>query len=183
MTSFYTVTFTLILLEWGSVHTNYASTNFTLLSPFMFLRQSARSSGDSSSQNTHGGLWYLLHSLQCWSTSDFVIPSVISIYDFKQLMQVFEEFGGIMTPHMQQRLYIRSTQNDWYIHLLGFQHGWIDFPIVVGNNTTSTNCRDTLCFNHLVFHLLVQVSVNLRLVKHIALFLFNNTFHCSGSIK
>lgn len=71
----------------------------------MFLRHRDKSSGDSNSHETQGGLWYLLHSLQCWRARDFVIPSVISIYDFKQLMQVFDELGAIMTPHMQHRLY------------------------------------------------------------------------------
>jgi len=55
MTSFWTVSLTLILLEWGSVHTNPASMSFTLLSPFINLRQMERSSGDSSSTCLQGG--------------------------------------------------------------------------------------------------------------------------------
>jgi len=55
-TSFWIVSFTLSYLEWGSVQMKDASTSLTLLSPFMCLRQSWRSCGDSRSHYVHGGL-------------------------------------------------------------------------------------------------------------------------------
>lgn len=66
------------------------SISLIFLSPLMFFKQSVISSGDSNSQVTHGGLSYRLHSLQWFSVSCFDIPSVISIWDFKQLIHVFD---------------------------------------------------------------------------------------------
>lgn len=58
-TSFWTDNFSLILFEWASVQMKLASTSWTRFKPLIFLRQSERSSLDSSSQATHGGLKYL----------------------------------------------------------------------------------------------------------------------------
>jgi hypothetical protein len=112
------VILTLILLEWGSVQINEASTNFTLLRPLTNFKHKANSSGDSSSQWTQGGFRYLLQSLQWNSTVFLVIPSVISSWDFKQLMHVFDAFGVIITPHMQQRLKVKLINWNENIHLL-----------------------------------------------------------------
>jgi hypothetical protein len=70
----------------------------------MFFKQSDKSSGDSNSAFYQGGLKYLLHSLQWLKLIDFVIPSVTSIEDLRQLIQVFDSLGVIIIPHMQQRL-------------------------------------------------------------------------------
>ena len=60
-TSFCTVSLTLTLLEWGSVHTKPASTRWTLFRPFSLFRQMASSSRDSRVHETHaeGGWRYL----------------------------------------------------------------------------------------------------------------------------
>ena len=83
MTSFCTVILTFNLLEWGSVQMNPASIIFTLFNPFICFKHKAKSYGDSNSHETHGGLWYLLHSLQWWSYTDLDIPSDMSIFDFR----------------------------------------------------------------------------------------------------
>ena len=64
-TSFCTVSLTLTLLEWGSVHTKPASTRWTLFRPFSFFRQIASSSRDSRAHDTHaeGGWRYLRNQL------------------------------------------------------------------------------------------------------------------------
>lgn len=66
-----------------------ASIILTLFNPFMFLRQICKSSDDSNSASTHGGLLYLLHSLQWNMMSALGMPSVISISDLRQLIHVF----------------------------------------------------------------------------------------------
>ena len=65
--SFWTVIFTLIRREWGSVHTNSASTNFTcfkpmdymifdIAKPLIFFKQKASNSLLSGGASVHGGL-------------------------------------------------------------------------------------------------------------------------------
>lgn len=61
LTSFCTVSFVLIRLECGSVHTKAASTSLTLFSPRKRLMQTVRSSRDSHAHATQvrGGCKYL----------------------------------------------------------------------------------------------------------------------------
>ena len=100
--SFWQVTFTFRRLEWGSVQRKVASISFTLLRPFIYLRQRERSSGDSNAKWTHGGLRYLLHSLQCARLICLGIPSLMSILDWRQFMHVVWPLTAAMsTPHMQ----------------------------------------------------------------------------------
>jgi hypothetical protein len=61
---------TFILFECGSVHTKPASTSFTLLRPFSFFKQRARSSRDSKAHGTHSdGGWRYLYINQNYVTS------------------------------------------------------------------------------------------------------------------
>ena len=121
-TSFCTVSFTLIRFEWGSVHTKPASTSLTRLSPFTCFRQIAKSSPDSRWAWVQGGLKYRLHSRQCCIINCLGMPSVISIWDLRQLMQVFDWLGTINIPQMQQRL---SYLSEWkrFLHLVSLEEG------------------------------------------------------------
>jgi hypothetical protein len=78
---FCTVNLILMRRECGSVHTKLASTSFTLLMPLIFLRHSASSWRDSSSQCTHGGRKYLPHPRHQNKVTCLVMPSVMSTCD------------------------------------------------------------------------------------------------------
>jgi len=158
-TSFWIVSLTLILLEWASVQMKLASINLTLLSPFICLRQSAKSSADSSWQWTHGGLLYLPQFRQCWIDSCLGIPSEMSIEPLMQFMQVLDELGGVRARQTQQ--WLLKHKGTRHLHLgdsefIGVNlHDW-----VVGGRHDSG----------IVFHLLVfrsEQNVGLSCFYHI----------------
>lgn len=106
--SLWIVNFNFILREWGSVHLNAASISFTLLSPFIYLRQSAIISLDSRSIAAQGGRSQRLHILQKLRIPCFVIPSVTSVLFVMHLRQIFVlvKEGLNDNPHIQQRILV-----------------------------------------------------------------------------
>lgn len=91
-TSFWMVSLTLILFEWGSVHTKPASMRCTLLSPFSRVRQMRSNSLDSSAQDTHvfGGRRYLG---ECDGNKTFISPLQIGNHK-----QIFWKLSGHAQP-------------------------------------------------------------------------------------
>lgn len=100
-TSFWIVNLTLILLLWGSVQMNPASTNRTLFKPFNFFKHSVNSSRDSSSAVIHmpGGWRYRSQLRQKWICTCFGMPSVISTSLRIQLTHMLAALGGVGAPH------------------------------------------------------------------------------------
>src|SRR3989338_255850 len=105
-TSRWIVSFTFSRRECGSVHTNPASTSFTLLRPRSFFRHSVSSRGLSSGASIHavGGWWYRPHPRHHCTVICFGIPSVMSTWLRRQSMHMFALFGAISVPHMQHRM-------------------------------------------------------------------------------
>jgi hypothetical protein len=98
LTSFCTVSFVLMRLECGSVHTKAASISLTLFSPRRRLMHTVRSSRDSHAHATQvrGGCKYRSHPLQHWTLCAFGIPLVMSTCDLMQLTHMPDGFACML---------------------------------------------------------------------------------------
>lgn len=80
------------------------------------------------------------------------MPSVISICDFRQLMQVFDSFGAIITPHMQQRLRHQKSRG---LHPVGREKSRVKVTLVVLNQRWLPSCMSGDTAHIVILHVLV----------------------------
>lgn len=110
--SFWTVNFSLILFEWGSVPTNYAFTNRTLFKLLSLFNQNVNSSLDSNLAlgHAHGGSKYLSHLGHGVMFACFCKLSVMSTSDFKHVTHILEAFDTMVIPHLQHETVLRTAK-------------------------------------------------------------------------